>query len=504
MSTPPAVTPQLAPKPGTPRDGASSARLSEGRRRRLEEIQKREALKDQLIDGFKAKFKSAQVGKIGQEVDSFLKGSARITEANLKRLEKRIEHGTREKEADASTVMSEISEYSMAPSLMSKQSQGSQNSKAAKALDGYASSSNPFKEYDWSKLDEYASFLHEQDAHRQKQQFGIMQEKLRLDLDRQVADTRLKKQKTKENDMKYHLTQISELDAWKELEESKAQDIRNKNEKEKVERDVLLKTLQDNRQAEKLKKQKEEQSLVDKIAKEMEVEKQRLATKKQQEKEKMKKIYEDNQLDNVVKEEARKAEQRADVEAMQEYNRILDAQDKARADVEFARQEKQRLLMEKMVGSIANAMALKADEDSRRADKQKKEADERAIQYEQNKADKLKQMRYDTQDFLFKQIDEKNKIAAEEMEAKEQRGKVLLQDAKDHMDAEQKKLQDRRERNKEHQKELTAQIHAKRQIKKYAMSESEIAMNRQLLELVESTLSVKGKGTSQSSACDGE
>jgi len=304
--------------------------------------------------------------------------------------------------------------------------------------------------------------------------------------------------------MKYHLTQISELDAWKELEESKAQDIRNKNEKEKVERDVLLKTLQDNRQAEKLKKQKEEQSLVDKIAKEMEVEKQRLATKKQQEKEKMKKIYEDNQLDNVVKEEARKAEQRADVEAMQEYNRILDAQDKARADVEFARQEKQRLLMEKMVGSIANAMALKADEDSRRADKQKKEADERAIQYEQNKADKLKQMRYDTQDFLFKQIDEKNKIAAEEMEAKEQRGKVLLQDAKDHMDAEQKKLQDRRERNKEHQKELTAQIHAKRQIKKYAMSESEIAMNRQLLELVESTLSVKGKGTSQSSACDGE
>merc|ERR1712118_486990 len=123
-----------------------------------------------------------------------------------------------------SEKMSEISEYSIAPSLMSK---GSQASRASKALDGYAQS-KATKVFDWSKLDEYAAFLHEQDAQRSKRQYGMMQEKLKTDLDRQVNDARMKKQKEREGDKKYHLSQIAEVEAWKEREESKAQEIRNR------------------------------------------------------------------------------------------------------------------------------------------------------------------------------------------------------------------------------------------------------------------------------------
>eukprot|EP00746_Dinoflagellata_sp_MGD_P167638 gnl/MRDRNA2_/MRDRNA2_98437_c0_seq1.p1 gnl/MRDRNA2_/MRDRNA2_98437_c0~~gnl/MRDRNA2_/MRDRNA2_98437_c0_seq1.p1 ORF type:complete len:488 (+),score=185.79 gnl/MRDRNA2_/MRDRNA2_98437_c0_seq1:83-1546(+) len=480
MSNPP----ELAPKPEVAQDGAS--RLAESRRKRLEDIQKREAMKDTLIEGFKAKFKSAQTGpgsaRIGQEVDSFLKGSARITEANLKRLERRIEHGTREKTGDADEKMSEISEYSIAPSLMSK---GSQGSKASKALDGYASS-KPGKVFDWSKLDEYAAFLHEQDAHRSKQQYNVMQEKLRTDLDRQVADMRLKKQKDRESDKKYHLSQISEIEAWKESEHSKAQELRARAQQEQVERDAQLAAERSSKQAAKNKKREEEQNLVEKIAREMELEKQRLEMKKQQQKEQMQKIKEDNERENSVKEAARLEEQKGDVQAMETYNKILDDQEKLRAATIHERQEKQRIQMERMVGDLGLAMQLKADEDSRRADKQKKEADERAIEMERSKQEQLKSLRYSTQDFLFQQMDEKNKINAEALELKAQQAEILKKDAQEHKEAEQKKIQDKRARNKEHQMELTRQIAARKQNEnKYAMSESEVKMNRQLLELVD-------------------
>ena len=43
-----------------------------------------------------------------------------------------------------------------------------------------------FDNFEWSKLDEYASYLHEQDAVRQKLGVHDMQKKLRADLDKQV------------------------------------------------------------------------------------------------------------------------------------------------------------------------------------------------------------------------------------------------------------------------------------------------------------------------------
>merc|ERR1719217_725669 len=125
---------------------------------------------------------------------------------------------------------------------MSKYSQGSQASKrsmAMTALDGYASN-KAGKDFDWSKLDEYASFLHEQDAFRSKQQYNAMQERLRSDLDRQVTDTRMKKQKERENDNKYHLSQIKEIEDWNEQEKQKAQDMKNRSIQEQVERDAQL------------------------------------------------------------------------------------------------------------------------------------------------------------------------------------------------------------------------------------------------------------------------
>merc|ERR1719456_1485068 len=103
-----------------------------------------------------------------------------------------------------------------------------------------ASSLPPIKEFDWSKLDEYASYLHEQDALRQKAGVLAMQQKLRLDLDRQVADQRMKKQRQREEEQKYFMNQLVEVEQWKEMERAKAEELKIKAQKEKRDRDEQL------------------------------------------------------------------------------------------------------------------------------------------------------------------------------------------------------------------------------------------------------------------------
>merc|ERR1711985_190475 len=191
------------------------------------------------------------------------------------------------------------------------------------------------------------------------------------------------------------------------------------------------------------------------------------------------------------KEEARMRQQELDMEAMKEYNRILDQQEEMRAQELQARMDKQKALMEKMKENVQKQQQKKGDEDARRAQKQKEEADARAIEMERNKEAKLKEMRHDTQSFLFKQMAEKDEKKGQALELKRLQASILEADTQEYMQMEKQKSQDRRVRNVEHRIGLEAQIAERAAIvtRKYAMSGAEIKMNRQLLDLVDKTLS---------------
>merc|ERR1719161_1955741 len=140
------------------------------------------------------------------------------------------------------------------------------------------------KEMDWTKLDEYAAYLHEQDALRQKAGVLAMQQKLRLDLDRQVADQRMKKQRQREEESKYFMNQLVEVEQWKEMERAKAEELKVKAHKEKRDRDEQLHYERMLKDEEVSRKKEEEAALVEKIAREMEMEKERMELRRQQQK----------------------------------------------------------------------------------------------------------------------------------------------------------------------------------------------------------------------------
>jgi len=95
-------------------------------------------------------------------------------------------------------------------------------------------------QFDWSRLDEYASYLHEQDAGRQKQGVQALQRKLRKDLDVQVAERRAKLSEGKEEESRYHNNLMVEIERWKQTEQARAEETRTKLQREKRDRDEQL------------------------------------------------------------------------------------------------------------------------------------------------------------------------------------------------------------------------------------------------------------------------
>merc|ERR1711924_102669 len=141
-----------------------------------------------------------------------------------------------------------------------------------------------------------------------------------------------------------------------------------------------------------------------------------------------------------------------------------------------ARMDKQKALMEKMKENVQK--------------QQKEEADKRAIDMERNKEAKLKEMRHETQSFLFKQMFEKDEKKEQALELKRLQASILEADTQEYMQMEKQKSHDRRAKNIEHRFLLEEQIadRAREVARKYAMSGAEVKMNRQLLDLVDKTL----------------
>merc|ERR1711972_955649 len=96
------------------------------------------------------------------------------------------------------------------------------------------------KTYDWCKLDQYASYLHEQDCIRQHMGVKALQKKLRMDLDQQVAQKQTRRTEENEEEHRYHQNSMVELERWKQMEQLREEEKHQKLMREKEDRDAQL------------------------------------------------------------------------------------------------------------------------------------------------------------------------------------------------------------------------------------------------------------------------
>lgn len=473
---------------------SNGSRMSDNRRAKLMDLKRREDLKDALVEKFKGRFGKGSSLKdpdemsvssevIRKEVDRFAKTAA-VTEANLIRLERRL-HGRAQKciADDNQSVISGVSNYS-----------GMTRSRSAASIAGREVVGSKFElpaSYDWTRLDEYASYLHEQDALWQQLGVKALQRKMRMDLDQQVAEKSKRKTDAVEEDRRYFENSLMEMERWKEQEQLRQDEKQQRIVKEKLDRDAQLEYERKLKDEELQKKKDEEASLVEKIVNEMELEERRYEKKKEQTKRAMRKVFEENMEDQRRRNIAKKEATEKEAETMKEYNRLLDEQEGQRAMELAARMERQSELMKKLQENVDSVKKGAGDNDAQRAALQAEEQDRHYFEAESVKQNRLQQMRFENQAYLLKQMEEKDSRKNEEKYLQQIQAAILERDAEEYNAVEKQKVIDRKLRNLEHRKDIERQMEYKSRQSVPEMSEAEIQLNRPLLELVERTLQTR-------------
>jgi hypothetical protein len=472
------------------------SRLSDTRKQKLLSLKAREDLKDALTEKFKARYSQTKPGEavshevIDQEVNKFT-SNAKVTEANLDRLERRMQH--KASKAGRDGAESTVSAYSLGGRSRSTPSLAGQN-----IVQGDANN------FDWAKLDEYAAYLHQQDALRQRLGMQALQKKMRSDLDGQMQERRKKSEEIKQEDTKYHKSAMAELERWKAAERAREEERYNKVMREKKERDEQLEFERQLKAREKQEKAMEETTLVNKIITEMEAEQRRFERKREVAKKSMKKVFEENMQDQQKRDQQKKEEMAQEAKAMAEYNRMLDEQEEARAEEMQARLDRQNKLMKNLQASVGQVQKEAGNEDIQRSAAQMEEMDRHFFQAEQAKQNRLKQLKLENQAYILKQVQEKKGRKKEEKQLQDIQAEILKHDTEEFKQIEKVKQTEKRNMFLEHRKELEQQIRYRQNLSFPTMSQDEMKMNAPLLSLVSSSLSEREQLLSQQGPPVGE
>lgn len=514
-----------------------STGMTNERLQKLLALKKREEMKDALNAEMKAQYSARGVPsqRIEREVQNFIK-CAGLTESNLNRLDRRMQKSVGKKDDDNMSTVTGVSAYSMRSTMtgISKYTEsqpakettdaapqgatgatkgvpapkdelpkdtvksgslGVTGAKLAPITEDKGNADDYEEEFDaeihWADLDKYAALLHERDAGQRKQQITRLQNELRKDLEQQISDNKIRKQKEKESDQAYWESQMGEIDKWKDHEKDRITEQKVKHQKEKEERDKELNYCNSLKKAEADKNLDEDRALLDKIAQELDSEKRLYDTRKKQHRE-AERQKEAIQAELDLKKAKRAQEMEEDTKQMLEYMKMLEAKEK-----KTAQDAKDRLAKHAEFLNNIKATGLEDEKEHEAADtarmqQEQKMASTKALALERKKRDNLKAMRLENQSHLFEQMKEKQSIKKKEQEEKLVQAEYLASDTADFHASEQQKLADRKSRLLEHRRQLENQIIANMKYPsgtEVKMSQCEVKMNKRLVKEVKSAMS---------------
>ncbi|CAD7943808.1 unnamed protein product [Amoebophrya sp. A25] len=474
--------------------------MTDKRKEKLLALQKREQMKDVLIERFKARVNggpgiSAKTKKqneeiVKSEVESFL-NSASITETNLKKLDKKIRSRTGSSAADEdSRKGSNVSGVEAYSNLQATMKLGSAVSGSGV---GGAEKEESSLVADWRVLDDYALFLEgksQLDFRLRKVESGA---KVRSALGKQVKELKDMKQGDKDADRRWYARALADVELYEKEERDKANEMKRLAMLEKQMRDEQL--LDEDRQRQE---QKKIDALEDRLTK------KRVQDEIQREEEKMNKIRQQQkdhqanvQAENVKDQERRRVEKLRQVEQdkllMERYNAAADEVERKRQEEKDARVARNDAAMARMASTVTAAQDAAVAEADRRAEAHAKRSNEMAAQAAADKEARLRKMRLETREVHMKQmaerIDEKQRL-------KDEARRQLLQtieDEKKYNAKETEKKMGLKKRELANQDELNRMMAEKGdRLKEVEMSATEKKMNKELLKQVNSQLRAAG------------
>merc|ERR1712137_262441 len=204
-----------------------------------------------------------------KEVTNFVK-KAKVTEANLNRLERRIKHRAKNPDDDCGSdfegndeeIPEDVVSCYSCPSVASTQVSGMSKMSHTTSLSQLLAQGKVPQDYEWSRLDEYAQFLAGQDVARTKEQDKDIKLRLKTHLDKQVVERQKAKAQLVEDEKKYYDNLLIELEEWKCQQKKKAEEREKvKLEEERIVKQVVEEIAADKKAQEK-KKEKEKKAIL--------------------------------------------------------------------------------------------------------------------------------------------------------------------------------------------------------------------------------------------------
>jgi len=262
---------------------------------------------------------------------------------------------------------------------------------------------------EWEKIISYNKKQFENEKIQKVQKEVDLKIKTKINLENQIYEKMARNQEEAKESNQYFNYVMKDLDNYHKTEKMKQDEIKRKVMHEKEIRDKQLKEEKVRKRIESKNELEHDRYLLQLQLDKIENEKKAALAKKAKEKE----AYNQIQLDNIAfkktQEEKRQQERESDIKAQEEYSRILDKQEKARADYFKRCENRQNDFMSKMAENVVKVnddKNAKLDNDiikyqNERENFQKMEEDRR----KKRQADQ----KVETRKFLDMQIDYKKK-----------------------------------------------------------------------------------------------
>ena len=346
--------------------------------------------------------------------------------------------------------------------------------------------------YDWNKLDRFAKYMEEQEALRARCERQESERQIRSDLDNQMRDVKARKEREKQENVEYYKSLTMEVAQWREYDQRVSEDRRWKAQLERNDRDAQLEFEAEKKKDAEKKKQMEDKMLLDRIDAELKEEARENVEKKKRDKLLIKDLMKENDLNRQRKQESKKAQEARDLQQLHEYNELIERQERERQAELTQRVERQKLLIKRMEENVMKKIHEKSNDDNVRALKQQAERDARSIEIEAYKQKRLGELQSEMKETLRKQVEEKEARKKEEAELRDLHAKILKLDSQEYLKSEDERRTLRKRLVSAYKHQLDAQMNSvnqRRTADRDEMSKDEIAMNKDLISVVEKALS---------------
>ena len=335
---------------------------------------------------------------------------------------------------------------------------------------------------EWDAINMYNKKKFEEDKKREKIKDHEMKLRTRNDLDNQIKQKIKREYEEKLKSLEYDALVDKHLKHLDELEAKKREEIKKRVLKEKEMRDKQLREQYVKKRIDFLKNKKYERALVKENQQQLKDEKKANLERKKAEKLAMEKTKEDNLLRRKILAEEAKKEREDDIRIMEDALALDIKKENERKEYFNKIERNANVFSGKAIETVLKAQKEKMRMEEEKLKEYERIMNERAKEDDERRLREIAQGKINYRNYLDKQVARRKLNDEYEKKVDLEQGRIWKEDTKRFHEKEKEVARIIREMNKRNLEALNEQVKRGKAIVDHGMSETEKAMNKDILK----------------------